>query len=376
MTSIACSVGTALMTYSYSIEFGSNEMIDSLFRWPKKHDVFPVHLCGRGHQIGRQRSCLVLILVVFFFTVVSSEAGPDGSKVSFLPQWLPQAQFAGYMAAQDKGFYREKGLDVSMMRGGPSEPPMDALNAGKADFCTSWLSTAIQRRAAGDPIVNIGQIIQRSALMLISKRSGTIQAPTDFEGKKVGIWEGDFRIQPLAFFRMHNLNVHIVPMYGTINLFFKNGVDAITGMYYNEYHTLINSGFDPDELNLFAFRDDSTLDFPEDGIYCLEKTFREKPEVCAKFVAASLKGWLYVFRHPDEALDIVMKYAQDANTGTNRAHQRWMLQRMKNLIMPGGYEERLGKLDPEDYLRVGKVLQELNFIGTIPTYDEFYRGQR
>jgi NitT/TauT family transport system substrate-binding protein len=364
------------MTYSSLVEFGSNETMDPLFRRSEKRDISRVHPCGRCHQIGKPGSYLILFLIVFFFTVASSEAGPDGSKVSFLPQWLPQAQFAGYMVARDKGFYREQGLDVTIMRGGPGEPPMDALNSGKADFCTSWLSTAIQRRAAGDPIVNIGQIIQRSALMLISKRNGTIHAPMDFEGKKVGIWEGDFRIQPLAFFRMHKLNVQIVPLYGTINLFFKNGVDAISGMYYNEYHTLLNSGLDPDELNLFPFRDDSALDFPEDGIYCREETFRENPAVCAKFVAASLKGWLYVFRHPDEALDIVMKYAQEANTGTNRAHQRWMLQRMKNLIMPGGYEKRLGKLAPEDYLRVGNVLQELNFIRNIPSFDEFYRGER
>lgn len=297
-------------------------------------------------------------------------------KVSLMPQWLPQAQFAGYMVALDKGFYREAGLDVTLLRGGPGEPSMEAIRSGRATFCTSWLSTGIQQKAAGEPILNIGQIVQRSALMLISKKEKKIETPKDFEGKKIGIWEGDFRIQPLAFFRMNHLTVQIVPMYGTINLFLKGGVDAISAMWYNEYHTLLNSGLDPDELSLFFFRDNPALNFPEDGLYCLEKTYEADPQTCAKLLQASLKGWLYAFKHQDEALDIVMKYTDEANVGTNRSHQRWMLAKMRNLIMPPGSEAHLGKLDPKDYARVGEVLCDLGFIRNVPAFDEFYRGPR
>lgn len=297
-------------------------------------------------------------------------------KVAMMPQWLPQAQFAGYMVALDKGFYRQAGLDVTLMRGGPSEPPMEAVRSGRATFCSTWLSKGIQQRAAGDPILNIGQIIQQSALMLISKKEKKIETAKDFEGKKIGIWEGDFRIQPLAFLRMNHLTANIVPMYGTINLFLKGGVDAISAMWYNEYHTILNSGLERDELNLVFFRDNSELNFPEDGIYCLEKTYEDDPQTCEQFVQASLKGWRYAFHHADEALNIVMKYTDEANVGTNRAHQKWMLDRMHDLIMPAGSEGDFGKLDPKDYSRVGNVLQDLGFIRTVPPFDEFYRGPR
>jgi NitT/TauT family transport system substrate-binding protein len=328
----------------------------------------------RSLQKRGMKAPAILILIVFSWTWPCLGSGPDLKKVSLIPQWLPQAQFAGYMLALDKGFYKEAGLDLTLMRGGPSDPPIEAMRSGRATFCTSWLSTGIQQRAAGEPIINIGQIVQRSALMLISKKAKRIEAPRDFEGKKVGIWEGDFRIQPLAFFRMNKLTVNIVPMYGTINLFLKGGVDAISAMWYNEYHTLLNSGLDSDELSLFFFRDNPALDFPEDGIYCLDSTYADNREACSKLVQASLKGWLYAFEHPDEALDIVMKYADEAKIGTNRAHQKWMLARMRDLIIPEGDKADLGKLDPEDYSRVGEVLRDLGFIRNVPPIGDFYKG--
>ena len=109
----------------------------------------------------------------------------------------------------------------------------------------------------------------------------------------------------------------------------------MSAMWYNEYHTILNSGLNPDDLTLFFFSR-LGLNFPEDGIYCMEKTLREDPESCEAFVQASIKGWLYAFENQDDALNIVMKHAKAAHTGTNKAHQRWMLARMKELIMPEG----------------------------------------
>jgi NitT/TauT family transport system substrate-binding protein len=50
-------------------------------------------------------------------------------------------------------------------------------------------------------------------------------------------------------------------------------------MWYNEYHTIINSGYDPEELNTFFFADYG-LNFPEDGIYCSGELYRNNPEIC------------------------------------------------------------------------------------------------
>jgi NitT/TauT family transport system substrate-binding protein len=296
-------------------------------------------------------------------------------RASLLPQWIPQAQFAGYMVAQEKGFYRDAGLDLTLMRGGPESPAIDMLAKGQATFCTQWLSTALRSRSDGVPVVNIAQIVQRSSLMLIAKRASGIKELTDLDGKSIGCWEGDFRIQPIALFRINDLTVRLVPMYETVNLFLKGGVSAVAAMWYNEYHIIRNSGLNKNELTTFFFAD-MGLNFPEDGLYCLEETLTRHPDMCRGFVDASLKGWVYALDHPEEALNIVMKDVRSVVTGTNRAHQRWMLGRMLDLIFHGGDRSALGKLKQGDFDRVAEVLKDLQLVRQVPSFAEFYREPR
>ena len=151
----------------------------------------------------------------------------------------------------------------------------------------------------------------------------------DLQGRKVSLWD-DFKVQPLAFFRKNNLRVRIIPQTYTLNLFLRGGVDVASAMWYNEYHTIINAGIDPDELSVFFLKDEG-LNLPEDGLYALEKTVKNDPDLAAEFVAASLEGWEYAFTHPDEALDIIMRYMRAAKIPANRMHQKWMLARMLNV---------------------------------------------
>lgn len=320
---------------------------------------------------------VMLVLTFLWAFLCSSLMASDSplTHVTFAPQWIPQAQFAGYMMALEKGFYRTVGLDVTMLRGGPSNPPIEALKSGNATFCSDWLSTAVQQRSSGLKLVNLAQIIQRSALMLIARKSSGISTLNDLNGRRIGLWQGDFKIQPHALFKLRHLNVIEVPMYSTVNLFLKRAVDVISAMWYNEYHTLLNSGFSQDDLSTFFFSDYG-LNFPEDGIYCLEETLKEKPEVCKNFVHASLQGWLYAFKHQDETINVVMRCAEAAHTGTNRAHQMWMLARMKDLILPVGKKTSLGALDGKQYKLVTQTLLSLGLIDNPPLFEEFYRGQK
>jgi NitT/TauT family transport system substrate-binding protein len=323
--------------------------------------------------INKAVSGIALLALLLLQPVVSLGAETALKKVSFCPQWIPQAQFAGYMVALEKGFYREAGLDLNLMVGGPQKPPFVALESGEATFCTDWLSSGIEKRASGLPIVNLAQISQRSALMLVAKKKSGIEQAQDLNGKNVGLWQGQFEIQPKVFFEKYGLKVNIIPNYSSVSLFLKGGVDAMSAMWYNEYHTILNSGMNPDDLTLFFFSK-LGLNFPEDGIYCTKETLREHPELCEDFVKASIKGWLYAFENQDDALNIVMKHAKAAHTGTNKAHQRWMLACMKKLIMPEGGAGVIGKLDLADYALVCDILRDFHLIDRAPQYDDFYRG--
>lgn len=296
-------------------------------------------------------------------------------KVSLLPHWIPQAQFAGYMVASEKGFYREHGLDLTLIPGGPGKDSLMSLASGQTTFAVGWLADAIKKRSAGIELVNLAQIIQRSALLLVAKKKSHIHTPKDLTSKRVGIWVGDFFVPFMAFFNGQGLSPKITPNYTSVNIFLKGAVDAVAAMWYNEYHLILNSGFDPDELTCFRLSDYG-INFPEDGLYCMQETFVADPELCARFVQASLKGWLYAFDHKDEAIDIVMKYAEAAHTGTNRAHQQWMLDRMKDVILGEAESRTLGRLYQEDYAAVGKMLKKCHLVDRLPPITEFYRGRQ
>ena len=308
-----------------------------------------------------------------FFSMSSAAAETTGpAKVRFAPPWVPQAQFAGYYVAFEKGLYRHSDLDLTILRGGPDLPPFERLEKGEADFAVMFLSTGIVKRARGLRVVNIAQMVQRSALMLVIKKSSGILSPEDLQAKKVGLWGDDFSVQPKAFFRKYGLSVKMVPQSSTLNLFLRGGVDAASAMWYNEYHMILNAGLDPDELTIF-FLADHGMNFPEDGIYCTEETFRKNPGLCVRFVKASIEGWKYAFAHPEEAIDIVMKYVNEANVATNRVHQEWMLARMKDIMLPPRQEGiPMGRLLETAYDFVALELERNRMIDRVPSFSKFH----
>jgi NitT/TauT family transport system substrate-binding protein len=293
-------------------------------------------------------------------------------KATFIPQWSHQAQFAGYYVAYEKGIYEKYGIDLTIMNGGPDSPSADYLKNGKSDFATMFLSTAIREKADGVNLVNIGQIVQRSALMLIAKKSSKINDPKDMDGKKIGLWGPEFQVQARALFKKYGVEPRIIPQSQSVNLFLRDGVDVVSAMWYNEYHTILNDGIDPEELSTFFFYDYG-LNFPEDGIYTLTENFEKDPSLSCAFVKASIEGWKYAFENPDEAVDIVLKYMRNSKLPANRVHQKWMLGRMKDIILGDGERTTIGVLKEADYNRVTDELKKTGFIKDPPRFRDFYK---
>jgi len=208
--------------------------------------------------------------------------------------------------------------------------------------------------------------------MLISKKTAGIETIDDMDGKKVGLWEGDVSIPPRTLFAKHGIKVRVVRQSQTVNLFLRGGIDVASAMWFNEYHTILNSGVDAEELNTI-FLSDQGMNFPEDGIYTLEKTLQNDPALAAAFVDASLEGWRYAFDHPDETLDIVIKYMREAKLPANRMHQKWMLERMRDLMAPTDPQAEFGKLREQDYESVAQALLKDGLIRAYPDYALFFR---
>jgi NitT/TauT family transport system substrate-binding protein len=320
------------------------------------------------------KTFIIFCLILLSSSVNGLHAKADGSplkKATLIAQWSNQAQFAGYYVAFKKGIYKKYGIDLTIMEGGPESPSTEYLKDGKSDFATMFLSTAIREKSDGVNLVNIAQIVQHSALMLVAKKSSKINDPKDMDGKKIGLWGPEFQVQPRALFKKYAVEPEIIPQSQSINLFLRDGVDVASAMWYNEYHTILNNGINPDELRTFFF-DEYGLNFPEDGIYTLKENFEKDPSLSCAFVKASIEGWKYAFENPDEAIEIVLKYMRNSKLPANRAHQRWMLDRMRDIILADGDLTTIGVLKEEDYNRVTDELKKTGLIKDPPQFREFY----
>ena len=117
-----------------------------------------------------------------------SSAGGALTPVKLQLQWFFQAQFAGYIAAVDKGFYKEQGLDVQLIEGGVDIVPQTVLATGKADYAVAWVPKALASREQGAGITDVGQIFARSGTYQVAWKDSGITSPAQFKGKKIGNW--------------------------------------------------------------------------------------------------------------------------------------------------------------------------------------------
>lgn len=261
---------------------------------------------------------LMSLSAIFMISVVSSAQ----KKIVFTPQWTAQSQFAGYYVALEKGFYKEAGLDVTIVHPSASNSAINQLKNGTSDFVTMQLQQALIEIDNGLKLVNILQTMQNSGL-LIMPRHEKISSMNDLKGKRVGIWKVGFGDYALMVDKEHNLEIEWIPFVQNINLFISGVIDATLAMSYNEILQIRAAGYDISTAISIA---DEGYDFPEDGLYVSEDYFRNNPQTVKAFADASRKGWEWAQEHPEETLEIVMEKTHSNNIATNRTHQKWMLE--------------------------------------------------
>ena len=120
----------------------------------------------------------------------SASAAEELTKVKLQLQWVAQAQFAGYYAAVEQGYYEEEGLDVEIVEGGVDIVPQDVLSAGDVDYAISWVPKVLGSIEQGAKITDVAQIFERSATTQISFKDKNITdpaAPQGQEGRQLGL---------------------------------------------------------------------------------------------------------------------------------------------------------------------------------------------
>lgn len=315
----------------------------------------------------KYKALLTFALLCIGFLVQSQKP-----TITFTPHWLPQAQFAGYYMALEKGYYADEGIDVEIVHPSASVNAIELLANGEADLISLFLITAISAKNDGVDLVNISQISQNSALLFVSKKESGIEKLSDLNNKSIGVWKSGFDEVGKALMISYNYNVEWVPILSTINLFMGDGIDALTVMSFNEYFQIINAGINPDELNTFFFADYG-YNVPEDGIYCLNNTLKQRPEDLKKFLKATYKGWDYAKNNFDETIDVVLRIMKKANIQTNKSHQTWMLNKVLEMLEVGDKNVNVGELAETDFYKTQSILIDGGYMQKRIAFTDFHQ---
>jgi len=324
-----------------------------------------------------KRKLAVLAAVTMMVAMACSSAATKAplTKVRLQLQWVPQAQFAGYYAAVDQGFYAAEGLDVQILPGAVDIVPATVVAGGNAEFGISWVPKMLASRESGADVQIIGQVFQRSGTTEISFKDKNITAPADWKGKKVGTWgfgnEAELyaAMQKVGIDPANASDVSIISQDFTMNAFLKGDLDAAEAMTYNEYAQVLESKnpatgnlYQPSDLNVITMESAGTA-MLQDAIFAseawLKKTGNE--DIAVKFLRASYKGWQYCRDNAASCVDIIVK----AGSQLGKGHQAWQMNEINALVWPS--PNGIGVVDQAAWDQTVKVATDGKIITAAPT---------
>ena len=288
----------------------------------------------------------------------------ETTPVKLQLQWFIQAQFAGYFAAIDQGYYAAQCLDVTIVEGGVDIVPQQQLADGAVDFALSWVPKALASREAGADIVNIAQVFQRSGTLQVSFKDAGITSPADFAGKKIGNWGYGNEFEIFAALTKAGLDpaadVELVQQQFDMAALLAGDIDAAEAMTYNEYAQVLEAE-NPETGELYTADDFNVVSYEDEGVGMLQDAIwasgaRLADEAyratAVKFVAASIQGWAYCRDNAQACADIVV--SKGSKLGAS--HQLWQMNEVNKLIWPaaGG----AGMIDSAAWERTATLAQE------------------
>ncbi|OGK13611.1 MAG: hypothetical protein A2W80_07905, partial [Candidatus Riflebacteria bacterium GWC2_50_8] len=283
-------------------------------------------------------------------------------KVSLQLKWLHQFQFAGYYAAISQGYYQDAGLEVSLLEPGDTTDPLHDVLEGRADFAVTGPDLLLAR-AHGHQVVALAVIFQHSPQVLLVRKDSGITSLQDLVGRRVMMEQPSAEIK--AYFEAEKLPIEqleVVAHAFSPEAFIKGEVDAISAYISDETFVLNEAGmeylvFDPKA---------GGIDFYGDLLFTSQAQIDAAPEKVKAFVEASLRGWKYAMKHPDEIIDLILsKYSQRHS----RAHLKYEAEQMQHLIIPEIVE--IGYMNPGRWQHIADTFSSQGMIAADFKLDGF-----
>ena len=308
----------------------------------------------------------------------SEAAGGEAASVQLQLQWAPQAQFAGYFAAVEQGYYAEENLDVEILDGGPDVVPQQVGSAPDGpEFTISWVPKVLEARESGSDLVNVAQIFQRSGTLSVAWADSGISSPADFAGKRVGVWDFGNEFEVTAAATAEGLeegtDYEKVIQPFDMTLLLTDQIDVAEAMIYNEYAQVLEAEnpdtgelYQPDDLTVIDYNDVGTA-MLQDAIFARASWLAEEgnEDITERFLRASFRGWIYCRDNPEDCIE----YTVAAGSTLGAGHQAWMMNEINPLIWPS--PDGIGILDADLWQQTVDISLESGIITEEPSDDAF-----
>lgn len=314
-------------------------------------------------HLFRLRLISVLLLTASLF-----QAPPvfcADKPVTLQLRWLHQFQFAGFYAALHKGFYRDAGLDVTIMEGGPGINPVENVLSGKADFGISNSSLVIDY-LNGKPVMLLGPIFQHSPNSLIVRGRGA--KPDDLVGAgPIALMGGDLDIELKTIFLNEGIDLaklQFVPYDRPLEELINGQVAALSAYVSNEPFLLQQRNIPFSVLKPQTYG----LDFYGDALFTRQALEKQSPKMIAAFREASIRGWQYALDHPDEIIELILEHYN--TQGKGHEHLRFEAKAIADLVNPDIIQ--IGHSNPSRWQHIVQNYAKFGVVGSDRSLDDFF----
>lgn len=318
------------------------------------------------------RMLLVVVAVVLAGCTGTNQKGNESEKkktedVSIMLDWYPNAVHSAIYVAQEKGYFKDEGLNVKIEMPADTNDPLKLAAIGKVDLALSYQTQVAMSRAEGIPVVSVAALVRHPLDTVMFKKETGIKTPKDLEGKNVGypstiISEalvktmvkndgGDFNKV-----KMTDVGWDLMPSIAT------DKVDAIIGGYINhEYVLLKKEGYNMEAMKLTDY---GVPDNYELVLVAGEKTVAKKKDSIEKFWKAVAKGQEDVKKNPEKGLKVLLDHENDSFPLDKKVETEslaTLLPLMEDEGVPFGYQDEEKWKDVVEWLyKTGVIKDKIN----------------
>ncbi len=259
------------------------------------------------------KTIVFLSLLIWLISACNPQfsPAPPPTPVTVQLRWTHQAQFAGFYAADQNGYYAEEGLVVTFLEGGPTVDFIAPVLDGAAQFGVTNADALLLARAEGKPVRALATILRRSPGVFIALAASGITRPQDFVGKTIQTGPAGL---PRLRAMMNRVGVGpdqytVVDSTPDLTALYSGEVDVRNVNLTNEVLAARAAGH---EINVI-YPDDYGVHFYSDTLFTTDDFIAANPDLVLRVVRATLKGWTWAVENPIEVGPMVLKYKADAD---------------------------------------------------------------